>query len=458
MIHIRKGFTLVELVVVITIVAILSAIWFVSYTNYIVWARDTNRITQLWKLSDSLQLYVGTNNTRFPLPDDSVTLIASGSTIWYQWYAWKNVLETLDYQNGWQDPQDDTYFTYQISKDKRAFQLMWFLEEDDYLTEEISVNTLSPNSYAADLSIRYPKTSWKNLWILLEETTNIPLQDSESGEVDVVNSGDTYKVHFSDTNVLTASWLTLNSLKSDYSCERILESGWSKWDAYYTISPWSTKYRIYCNMSNLDTNLMEVNWPIWIGDTGGFDAYSTTTNSSRVYGSTHLEAEGILWETKPQYGGWYYSINPISIDPTKTYRVSVWSKKIGTTSGTSYFGWITNSNGIFDLDGTLNNNPYFWWGDFPELDTWYLIVGYIHASSHSDTVINGWLYNLSSRDRLVTWLREFKFDPTATTAWTRVLHYNDPTWTNRHYFYDPRFEEINPEDVWDVKDLLPIKL
>ncbi len=212
----KYGFTLVELIVVITIVAILSAIWFVSYTNYIIWARDTNRISQLWKLSDSLQLYVGTNNKKLPIPDDSITLLASWSTMWYQWYAGVNVLNTIDYQNGGQDPKDDSYFTYLISADKRSFQVMWFLEENDYLTWEFTLDRWL-NTYAVDLSTRYPKSQWSKLWIILEDTTYNPVQELESiqgaGELDLDSTtGTSYEIVFSDNEIFPAVGLLAYSM------------------------------------------------------------------------------------------------------------------------------------------------------------------------------------------------------------------------------------------------------
>jgi len=47
-----KWFTLVELIVVVTILWILSTIWFVAYSWYLVWVRDTNRTSQLKSISD----------------------------------------------------------------------------------------------------------------------------------------------------------------------------------------------------------------------------------------------------------------------------------------------------------------------------------------------------------------------------------------------------------------------
>ena len=63
-----KAFTLVELIVVITILAILATIWFVSFSGYLAWTRDTNRVAQLKSMSDALELY--RTKKDLPIPDD----------------------------------------------------------------------------------------------------------------------------------------------------------------------------------------------------------------------------------------------------------------------------------------------------------------------------------------------------------------------------------------------------
>ena len=110
-----KAFTLVELIVVITILAILSTIWFVSYSWYLAWTRDTSRKASLKAISEWLNLY--STNKSLPSPDEKTTKIMDGSTqIATQWYAWKNVLETISYSTEWTDPKDWTYYSYYLTK------------------------------------------------------------------------------------------------------------------------------------------------------------------------------------------------------------------------------------------------------------------------------------------------------------------------------------------------------
>jgi len=101
------------LIVVISILAILSTIGFVSFSWYLSGARDTNRIVQLESISEWLQKYK--INNRLPKPDNSIEIKVDWELIWHQWYVWKNVLETIDYTEKGIDPKDGTYFSYYLT-------------------------------------------------------------------------------------------------------------------------------------------------------------------------------------------------------------------------------------------------------------------------------------------------------------------------------------------------------
>lgn len=74
----RRGFTLVELLVTISIVAILSVIGIVIYSQVTVNARDARRKIDLQNIAQALEVYYQKNG-RYPITTD---WILSNNTIW----------------------------------------------------------------------------------------------------------------------------------------------------------------------------------------------------------------------------------------------------------------------------------------------------------------------------------------------------------------------------------------
>ncbi len=262
----KKWFTLVELIVVVTILSILSAIWFVAYSWYLAGTRDSNRISQLKAMADGLKLYK--TKASLPKPDNFVEIKWSWELIAYQWYIWKNVLDLIEYQELWVDPKDKTYFSYYLTEDREYFQLMAFLEEDENLDEgEEIANVFSKvNAWELniDYSIRYPKVYGDKLWILTNKD-NVPLQEISdivwSWYLDVFNTNNEYIARFDDKNYIIWTWAILKNLKlvayiwwnfsQISSCKNILESWlWKKLESwYYTLFLDNWFYQVYCDMS-----------------------------------------------------------------------------------------------------------------------------------------------------------------------------------------------------------------
>ena len=223
----RNWFTLVELIVVITILAILSTIGFVSYSSYLAGSRDSNRVSQIKAISEWLHLY-STNKT-LPKPDSNIIIEANSTVIAYQWYAWSNVLETITYSTEWVDPKDKTYFSYYLTRDKKYFQLMAFLEEED---------NLQSTAWAIDYTTRYPSVFWSKLWILTDNN-NTPVQEIESIktatklELDTTNATELYVMHLNDSTKITNS----GSLIA-WPLQAIIE-WWAKfWNPWITCPEW----------------------------------------------------------------------------------------------------------------------------------------------------------------------------------------------------------------------------
>jgi len=81
----------------------------------------------------------------------------------------------------------------------------------------------------------------------------------------------------------------------------------------------------------------------------------------------------------------------ITIDTSKAHRFSVFLYKYGSVDGSIYFGCMNNLYSTLDLAGAQKTNPYFWNGEPPALNTWYLLVGLLHENGYgtTDTGVSG---------------------------------------------------------------------
>lgn len=338
------GFTLVELIVVITIVWILSTVGFVSYSWYLTWARDSNRISQLTKLSDSLQVYAA--NKTLPIPDDSIDITASGTLISYQWYVWVDVLETIDYTNGWKDPKDDAYYTYYLTKDRKSFQLLALMEDQQSVVQFIQTPT-----YAADYSNRYPKVYGEQLWLLTEIQTNTPAQEvSGVTELDIITDWSSYVANISDGKTISGiSWniisVFLNQSESAFIDKDLAQYDTSLvwyWDME-TLESWELKdFSSYGNNGILHGGITVGNaaWKVWRSTTfDGNDDYITIPNSS----SLNPTEEITIITLSNSNGPWDNSCNE-----TWCYPRIFW--KEGSVNAEQYAFWWIYWN---DFDGTF---------------------------------------------------------------------------------------------------------
>ena len=201
----NKAFTLVELIVVVTIIAILWTIWFMSYSSYLVGVRDTSRQESLISISDGLNTYL-TKKNKLPMPDEKmISIIDWLNIISYQGYLWKNALEQIQYSSDGKDPRDWNYYSYYITKNKKHFQLLAFLEKEENLN-----NTVNASNY----SKRFPFVYWDKLWILTDEL-NTPIQENILDRLDINNWWNTiYKSFLTNEEYLEWTGSILSNLKN----------------------------------------------------------------------------------------------------------------------------------------------------------------------------------------------------------------------------------------------------
>ena len=243
----NKAFTLVELIVVITILSVLSTIWFLSFQWYGVSSRDAVRISDMRMIEKWLSVKIS-KAEQIPIPDNKIDITASGTLLTYQWYAWTGTLWNIWVNGGWKDPLDKRYYTYSTNPARNKYQLLGFFENQWNIS-------LFNNTTYADISERYPVVKWDDLGIILDPVTNIPSQDSES-DIDIITFNNNLNIiinNTSDGNIIwsgTSIISQISQIKKYANCREILRIYWdgsANWE--YTIYLESDQpIQVYCDM------------------------------------------------------------------------------------------------------------------------------------------------------------------------------------------------------------------
>ena len=193
---------------------------------------------------------------------------------------------------------------------------------------------------------------------------------------------------------------------------------------------------------NIGNNDVPLDWSAGTPNNNGFYNLNGSSSENKIInGPTPFGDSDLLWECKPDAsnnsdGGW--NSDYFAIDKTKTYRYSVWVKRTGSQNGRTYHGIQLVNN----LSGSANNNPYFWAGDLPTLNTWYLMVGVVHPNNYSggDTGVSG-VYDTNGNK--VKDGTEFKWRSNTTQTRVRNYLYYSTNTSVRQYFWSPVFQKMD---------------
>lgn len=140
------GFTLVELIVVITILVILATIALLSFQNYTKDARNSNRVSTLKNIETGLELYF-VKTWRFPMPEWNIlTGTMNGKDIMYSWEIWENIVKAINLNKLAQDPTLGQNYKYWITSNKLEYNL-WWIRESETLAQNIIPTTYAASYY-----------------------------------------------------------------------------------------------------------------------------------------------------------------------------------------------------------------------------------------------------------------------------------------------------------------------
>ena len=160
----NKAFTLIEIVVAITILAILSVLWLLTLQIHQKDARDSVRITDIENIIITMDTYY-IQSKQFPEPSDYVDITYTWSMIWQQGTIWESVTKNLKILNKqFYDPLLKTPYTYSRLNTKEQFQIATILEGSLVQNTNPLSKTYAANSVWVDDWIAYIK--WKYNWLI----------------------------------------------------------------------------------------------------------------------------------------------------------------------------------------------------------------------------------------------------------------------------------------------------
>jgi len=166
----KKAFTLVELIVVITILAVLWTIWFISLQWFASNARDSARTSDLNTIAKSLDFYK-ISSGRFPDPTDPINITFSGSLVWQQWTFWDDTRRVSQrISEVPTDPLTQTPYTYSVTNNGQEYQL-WSLSESTVAFSPVISSTYANNGFFVKHKWNYngkiaSVRQWENIYIL----------------------------------------------------------------------------------------------------------------------------------------------------------------------------------------------------------------------------------------------------------------------------------------------------
>lgn len=129
----KKGFTLVELLVVIVILALLTTLSTFSIVGYIASSRDSRRIVDLQSIAAALDIFYKKNSYMYPTPTGYINLLYSSGASTLTGGLLGSITEDKlpDLSQMPVDPKNKTYYLYGETPDSKKYEVASRLEKND---------------------------------------------------------------------------------------------------------------------------------------------------------------------------------------------------------------------------------------------------------------------------------------------------------------------------------------
>jgi prepilin-type N-terminal cleavage/methylation domain-containing protein len=265
----NQAFTLVELIVVITILAILWTIAFISFQWYSSNARDGVRISDINNIKQNLGIFI-TEKWFYPLPDNGIQISYSWAIAWTQWTVWDNVTTNLrNLSKKPTDPLSNNEYTYSVANNNVEYQLSyvteWWLSYNIQLTNQ--ANAATTKTATAKVTGTY------NEKILKVSTWSI---DYILAVPSIINAD------LSDKNLQSI----IDNRKLVYNNYQNIPDSYK--NTWYTMTWWF-------NFAPPSNNIVVLSWSLTDLTSSGIVQQQFITNLQTVYGWTIIQSE---WQIK----------------------------------------------------------------------------------------------------------------------------------------------------------------
>ncbi len=288
----RSWFTLVELIVVITILSILWTIAFLSLNGYSSSARDSVRITDVSLIQKWLEIY-DTKAGFYPMADGNyVTVTSSGSDISYQGFVWSKLSTLLGLNNWIIDPLDGGQYTYSVDTKYRKYHIVWLTENKDSLA-------FVSKTYALDFSNRNILSKWNFSLSIISNTGN-----TINTPLNYLQNWWTKDIDSLDPNIY---WMYHN-------CKEIKNTLHTNTSWLYQINPtWTKVINVQCDM---ETN----GW--------GWTIFQKRMDGSMDFYRDWADYKNWFWNPLTEYWIWNDNLNILTNSFETTWlRIDMQTKK-----------------------------------------------------------------------------------------------------------------------------------
>ena len=173
------------------------------------------------------------------------------------------------------------------------------------------------------------------------------------------------------------------------------------------------------------------------------------------FGYSDIVWKGVSNGTDDPGGG--FNAYSCTIDHTKPYRMSCWFKRT-SAEGSSFFGANSSSNTVQVYSNGAwaeKRNFYFWSGDLPRLNKWYLLVGYMYGSGATKTTADSraGVYDPTTGKQVLSFSNVSRNYPNCTTNGIRVYQYYCHQENIPAYFWRPRVDLLDGREP-SIEELL----